>query len=70
MISRWHRSGPTGQGNKPASLRIYTATELVRLLERAGLRFRSAHKGCSPEPFRAEGPDLGSRLGLLSERAA
>jgi hypothetical protein len=40
------------------------------LLERAGLRFRPAHRGCSPERFRAEGPDLGGRLGLLAERAA
>jgi SAM-dependent methyltransferase len=64
----WYWSGPAGQGNKPASLRVYTATELVRLLERAGLRFMSAHRGCSPELFRAEGPDLGGRLGLLAQR--
>ncbi len=64
----WSWSGPGGQGKKPASLRIYTVTELVGLLERAGLRFRSAHRGCSPEPFRAEGPDLGGRVGLLAER--
>jgi SAM-dependent methyltransferase len=64
----WYWSGPAGQGKKPAFLRVYTATELVRLLGRAGLRFRSAHRGCSPEPFRAEGPDLGGRLGLLAER--
>jgi SAM-dependent methyltransferase len=64
----WYWSGPAGQGAKPASLRVYAATELVRLIERAGLRYRSAHRGCSPEPFRAEGPDLGGRLGLLAER--
>ncbi len=63
----WHWSGPSGEGRKSASLRVYSATELVRLLERAGLRFRSAHRGCSPEPFRVEGPDLGGRLGLLAE---
>jgi len=66
----WYWSGPAGHGEKPASLRVYTATELVRLLDRAGLRVRSAHRGCSPEPFRAEGPDLGGRLGLLAERTA
>jgi hypothetical protein len=66
----WYWSGPSGHGSKPASLRVYSATELVRLLEAAGLRFRSAHRGCSPEPFRAEGPDLGGRIGLLAEREA
>jgi SAM-dependent methyltransferase len=64
----WFWSSPGGQGKKEASLRVYTVTELVGLLERAGLRFRSAHRGCSPEPFRAEGPDLGGRVGLLAER--
>jgi SAM-dependent methyltransferase len=68
METCWYWSGPAGQGSKPASLRVYAATELVRLLQRAGLRFRSAHRGCSPEPFRAEGPDLGGRIGLLAER--
>ncbi len=70
METCWYWSGPAGEGSKPASLRVYSATELVRLLERAGLRFRSAHRGCSPEPFRAEGPDLGGRIGLLAERPA
>jgi SAM-dependent methyltransferase len=69
METCWYWSGPAGQGKKAASLRVYTATELVHLLECTGLRFRSAHRGCSPEPFRAEGPDLGGRIGLLAERA-
>jgi SAM-dependent methyltransferase len=64
METSWYWAGPAGQGKKTASLRVYTATELVRLLERAGLRFRSAHQGCSTERF-----DLGGRLGLLAERA-
>jgi limonene-1,2-epoxide hydrolase/SAM-dependent methyltransferase len=64
----WYWSGPSGHGRKPASLRVYTATELVLLLARAGLRFLSAHRGCSPEPFRAEGPGAGGRLGLLAQR--
>jgi hypothetical protein len=47
-------------------LRIYSITELVALMARAGLRLLSAHRGCSPEPFRSEGPDLGGRVGLLA----
>ena len=66
----WYWYGPSGHGSKPASVRAYAATELVRLIERAGLRFRSAHRGCSPEPFRAEGPDMGGRIGLLAQRPA
>jgi D-alanine-D-alanine ligase len=69
MDTCWYWWGPAGQGRKPADIRVYSATELVRLIERAGWRFRSAHRGCSPEPFRSEGPDLGGRLGLLAERA-
>ena len=65
----WYWSGPNGSGSKPASIRVYTATELIRLMERAGLRFRSAHRGCSPDPFHAAGPEMGGRLGLLAERA-
>ncbi len=59
----WFWWGPKGSGEKTASIRIYTATELISLLERAGLQFRSAHKGCSTEPFDANG-----RLAVLAER--
>jgi len=65
----WYWSGSAGQGHKSASLRLYTATELIELLQSAGLRFLSAHRGCSLEPFRAEGPDLGGPIALLTERA-
>ena len=64
----WYWSGPAGAGEKRASLRVYSATELVRLMERAGLRFRSAHAGCSPAPFRAAGTEMGGRLAILAER--
>lgn len=60
----WYWSGPSGSGEKSASIRSYTATELVRLLEAAGLRIRSVHNGCSPEPFVSPG----GRLGLLAIR--
>jgi SAM-dependent methyltransferase len=64
----WSWSGPSGAGQKSASFRMYAATELVRLLERAGLTFRSAHSGCSAEPFPSDGPPSGARLGLLAVR--
>lgn len=64
----WYWSGPFGSGSKPASLRIYCITELVRLLERAGLRLISAHQGCSQRLFEATGPDMGGRVGLLAVR--
>jgi len=64
----WYWSGPRGSGQKSASLRLYSATELVSLLERAGFRFRSAHRGCSVESFRLEATDMGGRIGLLAER--
>ncbi len=65
----WYWSGPSGSGSKPASIRVYSITELIRLMDRAGLRFLSAHKGCLTEPFKAEGTDMGGRVGILSEVA-
>jgi len=64
----WYWSGPSGAGSKKASLRIYTITELVGLLEAAGLRFVSAHGGSTTAAFRAEGPEMGGRVMLLAER--
>jgi hypothetical protein len=68
METTWYWSGPTGSGAKPASLRVYTITELVRLLERAGLRLRAAMNPSSGEPFVAHGPNLGGRVLLVAER--
>ncbi|MGA8529522.1 MAG: class I SAM-dependent methyltransferase [Acidobacteriaceae bacterium] len=65
----WYWSGPQGAGRKEASLRVYTITELVRLLEAAGLQFVSAHGGSTTEVFHAEGPEMGGRVMLLAERA-
>jgi SAM-dependent methyltransferase len=68
--STWYWSGPNGSGQKCSSLRVYTATELARLLDAAGLRLRSIHNGCSAEPFVASGPGISGRLGLLAAREA
>lgn len=54
--------------SKSASLRLYTVTELIHLLQSSGLRFISAHRGCSEEPFKSEGPEMGGRVGILTER--
>ncbi|MGE0871255.1 MAG: class I SAM-dependent methyltransferase [Kofleriaceae bacterium] len=61
----WYWSGPAGSGAKPLSVRIYTITELLRLAESAGLTMVSLHQGCSPDPFKAEGPMMGGRVGML-----
>jgi SAM-dependent methyltransferase len=63
----WYWSGPGGSGQKSASVRVYSATELVKLVERAGLSVVSTHDGCSPSPF-ASASLSGSRLGILSIR--
>jgi len=64
----WYWHGPSGHGQKSASLRLYTATEIVAMLTTSGLRFISAYKGLSKEPFKAEGPDTGGRIAIVTER--
>jgi SAM-dependent methyltransferase len=64
----WYWSGPGGSGQKSASFRSYTATELVKVVEAAGLQLRSVHNGCSTDPFGAPGSVIGGRLGLLAVR--
>lgn len=68
METSWHWSGPWGRGSKAASLRVYTAGELVGLLEKAGLQLRSAHSGCTSAAIRFDGPEMGGRIGLLARR--
>jgi SAM-dependent methyltransferase len=68
LETTWHWSGPGGMGQKRASLRIYTSTELVRMIEAAGLRLLSLHNGCSQEPFLDVGASIGGRLGVLATR--
>lgn len=66
METTWRWNGPRRAGSRSASLRIYTITELVRLIERAGFRFERALAGISSESYRFEGEDAGGRLGLLA----
>lgn len=69
METTWHWSRPDGtSGQKSASIRVYAATELLALLERAGFALLSAHEGVSLAPFSGRGVDAGGRLGLLLER--
>ena len=62
----WFWSGPGGSGQKSASLRVYTVTELVRLMESVGLRLEAALHPGSGEPFKAAGPMLGGRVLLVA----
>ena len=64
----WRWSGPAGAGEKSGSIRIYAISELVRLMERAGLRFRSALNSRSWGPYEATGPMVGGRVLLIGER--
>jgi D-alanine-D-alanine ligase len=49
LETTWYWSGAGGSGAKRASVRMYTATELVELMRAAGLVVRSTHNGCSGE---------------------
>ena len=64
----WYWSGPAGSGEKHAQWRCYTPTQIVAMLERAGLRFAGAYKGLSKTPYRAEGPEAGGRLTVIAVR--
>jgi len=64
----WYWSGPSGSGEKHAKWRCYTPTQIVSLLERAGLRFLGAYKGLSKIPYKAEGPEAGGRLAVIAMR--
>ena len=64
----WFWAGPQGSGQKSASVRVYTITELVRLLERVGLRLEAALHPGSGAPFSPAGPTLGGRVLLIGVR--
>jgi SAM-dependent methyltransferase len=64
----WYWSGPNGSGEKHANWRCYTPTEIVRLLQNAGLRVTGTYRGLSKTPYIAEGPNVGGRLGVVAMR--
>jgi SAM-dependent methyltransferase len=64
----WYWSGPSGSGEKHARWRCYTPTQIVGLLERAGLRFVGAYKGLSKTPYSGTGPEAGGRLAIVAVR--
>lgn len=64
ITTTWYWSGPNGAGEKHATIRAYTATELIALARSAGLQFRSAHESCSTRPFPTD-PKTTARMGLL-----
>ncbi len=61
--------GPDGGGTKTSSVRIYAITELVRLLERAGLRIDRALNSPAGTTFEAQGSAMGGRVALLCQRS-
>jgi len=63
----WFWAGPQGSGRKEMSVRVYAITELVRLMERAGLRLQAALHP-SGAPFSPAGPMLGGRVLLVGVR--
>jgi SAM-dependent methyltransferase len=64
----WYWSGPSGSGEKHASWRCYTPTQIVGLLERAGLHFEAAHAGLTKTPYSGNGPTAGGRLAIVATR--
>lgn len=63
--SSWYWAGLGGSGEKRSTNRVYSATEFVGLLARAGLRFLPVHAGCSMEPFVGTGAAMSPRFGVL-----
>jgi SAM-dependent methyltransferase len=64
----WYWSGPKGTGEKHIRWHCYTPTQIVTMLEDAGLSFTGAYKGLSKIPFQAEGPDAGGRIAIVATR--
>ncbi len=64
----WYWAGPSSNGQKTASMHIYTIAELIRLLETVGLRVQGTFLGISTSPFKETPPEMGGRIGLLAQR--
>jgi SAM-dependent methyltransferase len=64
----WYWWGPNGSGEKHAEWRCYTPTEIVRLLESAGLRVAGTYKGLSKTPYAADGPEVCGRIAIIAVR--
>ncbi len=68
LDAEWSWRGPAGAGEKRASMRIYTITELIQLASHAGLRFSEALQSVTGTPFEASGPTMGGRVTIVCER--
>ncbi len=68
IFGTWYWAGAGCSGQKSASMRVYTISELIHMLESAGLRVVGKYLGISTEPFRSAPPAMGGRIGLLAER--
>lgn len=66
----WYWAGPNGSGEKHADWRCYTPTQIVEMLQSAGLRYWKSYQGLTTEPYKAEGPDAGGRLTVIAVRDA
>ena len=66
--SHWYWSGALGTGEKHAEWRCYTPTQIIEMLQCAGLRFIGAYKGLSKTPYKAEGQEAGGRLAVVAVR--
>jgi hypothetical protein len=67
MHSTWTWNSPTISGSRESVIRIYSATELVALLERAGFDDVKCLVGISSSPFTED--TLDARLGLLCSKS-
>ena len=63
---RW--DGPLGRGEKLSSVRIYSVTELLRLLSSAGFGDLRVLQSGTGAPFEARGVSMGGRVAVIGLR--